>query len=84
MTKDPQPKRKPDPCSFVIFGVTGDLDAPAGGPRHSITSRPNDLCCRTISALSASPARVQSDDEQLSDQPDEGSASSLLQAPGGR
>ena len=28
-----QPQKKPDPCSFVIFGVTGDLDAPAGDPR---------------------------------------------------
>ncbi|MHC2776904.1 glucose-6-phosphate 1-dehydrogenase [Bradyrhizobium liaoningense] len=25
MTKDPQPKRKPENCAFVIFGVTGDL-----------------------------------------------------------
>ncbi len=25
MTKDPQAKRKPENCAFVIFGVTGDL-----------------------------------------------------------
>ena len=25
MTKDPQVKRKPENCAFVIFGVTGDL-----------------------------------------------------------
>ena len=36
-------QKKPDPCSFVIFGVTGDLDAPAGRSLPSIISRPADL-----------------------------------------
>ena len=29
---DVSKQKKPDPCSFVIFGVTGDLDASAGDP----------------------------------------------------
>ena len=49
-------QKKPDPCSFVIFGATGDLTHRLVIP--ALYNLAATDCCRTNSAWSASPARA--------------------------